>query len=172
MDDFYSIGFTHHREILSGTKDVEARLYYIHRCAEQHWSVESLKSALRSNEFSHRGSLPNNFAQTISESKRAFRAISAFKDEYLLDFLNVEELGVRDEQDVDERVLEQGVVHAIKNFILAFGRGFAFVGNQFHLEAFGEHQYVDLLFFNRDLNCLVAVELKRGVIQNSVSRAA
>lgn len=161
LDDFYSIGFTHHREILSGTKDVEARLYYIHRCAEQHWSVESLKSALRSNEFSHRGSLPNNFAQTISESKRAFRAISAFKDEYLLDFLNVEELGVRDEQDVDERVLEQGVVHAIKNFILAFGRGFAFVGNQFHLEAFGEHQYVDLLFFNRDLNCLVAVELKR-----------
>lgn len=45
---------------------------------------------------------------------------------------------------------------------MTFGRGFSFVGNQYHLDAFGVDQYVDLLFFSRDLNCLVAVELKRG----------
>lgn len=45
---------------------------------------------------------------------------------------------------------------------MTFGRGFSFVGNQYHLDAFGVDQYVDLLFFNRNFNCLVAVELKRG----------
>lgn len=81
--------------------------------------------------------------------------------------MNVEELGARDLEDVDERVLEQGVVQNIKQFIMTFGRGFSFVGNQFHLDVFGVDQYVDLLFFNRDLNCLVAVELKRGPFKTS-----
>lgn len=78
----------------------------------------------------------------------------------LPNFINVEELGVRDTEDIDERVLEQGIVQNIKQFIMTFGKGFSFVSNQFHLDAFGVDQYVDLLFFNRDLNCLVAVELK------------
>jgi predicted nuclease of restriction endonuclease-like (RecB) superfamily len=105
--------------------------------------------------------------QTLSSSQQALRAIETFKDEYLLDFINVEELGVRDARDIDERVVEQAIVHNVKNFIMTFGRGFTFVGNQYHLEAFGEDQYVDLLFFNRDLNCLVAVELKRGPFKTS-----
>lgn len=61
----------------------------------------------------------------------------------------MEELGVRDAEDVDERVLEQSIVQNIKQFIMTFGRGFSFVGNQYHLDAFGVDQYVDLLFFNR-----------------------
>ena len=103
----------------------------------------------------------------MPKGQQALRAITTFKDEYLLDFINVEELGVRDPEDVDERVLEKGIVHNIKQFIMTFGRGFSFVGNQFHLEAFGEDQFVDLLFFNRDLNCLVAVELKSGPFKTS-----
>lgn len=69
---------------------------------------------------------------------------------------------MRDAEDVDERVLEQGIVHNIKQFIMTFGHGFSFVGNQYHLDAFGVDRYIDLLFFNRDLSCLVAVELKNG----------
>lgn len=65
-------------------------------------------------------------------------------------------------EDIDERVAENAIVHNIKNFILTFGRDFTFVRNQFHLDAFGEDQYIDLLFFSRALNCLVAVELKNG----------
>ena len=71
-------------------------------------------------------------------------------------------MGVRDAADIDERVVEQAIVNNVKNFIMAFGRGFSFIGNAYHLDAFGEDQFIDLLFFNRDLNCLVAVELKRG----------
>ena len=108
------------------------------------------------------GQLSNNFKQTLSVSGQALRAIRTFKDEYLLDYINVEELDARDEADIDERVLENAIIHNVKNFILTFGKDFAFIRNQYHLDAFGENQYIDLLFFNRSLNCLVAVELKKG----------
>ena len=159
---FKNIGFTHHMAILNQAKDREERFFYIRTCAENHYSVSELKRAMARDDFHHQGKMPNNFMQTIPQGQRALRAISTFKDEYLLDFINVEELGARDGADVDERVVEQGIIHNIKNFIIEFGRDFAFVGNQYHLEAFGEDQYIDLLFFNRGLNCLVAVELKAG----------
>ena len=159
---FKSIGFTHHMAILNQAKDREERFFYIRTCVENHYSVSELKRAMARDDFHHQGKMPNNFMQTIPQGQRALRAISTFKDEYLLDFINVEELGARDGADVDERVVEQGIIHNIKNFIIEFGRDFAFVGNQYHLEAFGEDQYIDLLFFNRELNCLVAVELKAG----------
>ena len=159
---FKNIGFTHHMAILNQAKDREERFFYIRTCAENHYSVSELKRAMARDDFHYQGKMPNNFMQTIPQGQRALRAISTFKDEYLLDFINVEELGARDGADVDERVVEQGIIHNIKNFIIEFGRDFAFVGNQYHLEAFGEDQYIDLLFFNRELNCLVAVELKAG----------
>lgn len=130
-------------------------------------SVETLKKSIASDEYRHHGALPNNFAKTLSTSVQAYRAVNAFKDEYLLDFINVEELNIRDVQDVDERVVENTIIHNVKNFILTFGKDFAFVRNQYHLEAFGENQYIDLLVFNRTLNCLVAVELKRGKFKTS-----
>ena len=167
MEEFLQIGFTHHRVILGSVKDCEARLFYIRRCAEEHMSVETLKKSIASDEYCHHGALPNNFAKTLSTSVQAYRAVNAFKDEYLLDFINVEELNIRDVQDVDERVVENTIIHNVKNFILTFGKDFAFVRNQYHLEAFGENQYIDLLFFNRTLNCLVAVELKRGKFKTS-----
>ncbi len=166
-EEFLSIGFTHHRWILSLSKSLDERLFYIHKCASEHLSVEALKRSIKADDFRHQGKAPNNYLSTLPKSQQALRAIGTFKDEYLLDFINVEELGVRDPADVDERVLEQGIVQNIKQFIMTFGRGFSFVGNQFHLEAFGEDQFVDLLFFNRDLNCLVAVELKSGPFKTS-----
>ena len=162
IEDFLSVGFTHHRYILAGAKTLEARLFYIHKCATEHLSVEALKRSLKADDFHHQGAAPNNFLATLPKSQQALRAIATLKDEYLLDFINVEELGARDAEDVDERVLEQGIVQNIKQFIMTFGRGFSFIGNQYHIEAFGVDQYIDLLFFNRDLNCLVAVELKSG----------
>ncbi len=164
---FFSIGFTHHCLVLTGTKTLAERLFYIHKCATEHLSVEALKRSIKADDFHHQGKAPNNYLSALPKSQQALRAITTFKDEYLLDFINVEELGVRDPEDVDERVLEKGIVQNIKQFIMTFGRGFSFVGNQFHLEAFGEDQFVDLLFFNRDLNCLVAVELKSGPFKTS-----
>lgn len=76
-------------------------------------------------------------------------------DEYLMDFIS--------ESDTeDERVFESKVLADIKNFILFMGKGFCFIGNQYRVDAGGEEFFIDLLFFNRHLQCLVAVELKRG----------
>lgn len=149
FDDFFSIGFTHHRWIITHAKTLEERLFYVHKCAAEHLSVTALKRSIRADDFHRQGAAPNNFLSALSKSQQALRAIATFKDEYLLDFINVEELGVRDTEDVDERVLEQGIVQNIKQFIMTFGKGFSFVSNQFHLDAFGVDQYVDLLFFNR-----------------------
>lgn len=166
-DEFLRIGFTQHRAIFEEIKDMGARCFYIRCCAEQKYTVEELKASIARDDYHHQGSLPNNFAKTLPVTSQALRAITAFKDEYLLDFINVEELGVRDGQDVDERVVENAIVHNVKNFILAFGKDFTFVRNQYHLDAFGEDLYIDLLFFNRELNCLVAVELKTGKFKTS-----
>lgn len=161
-EEFLSIGFTLHNQILTSAKDFDERLFYIRRCASEHYRVEDLKRSLRSDDYHHQAQMPNNFLSTMPSAQRALRAIETFKDEYLLDFVNVEELGVRDARDVDERIVEQAIVNNVKNFIMEFGRGFSFISNAYHIDAFGEDQFIDLLFFNRDLNCLVAVELKRG----------
>ena len=125
-------------------------------------SVDALESLIKTNAYNHQKEIPNNFKNTIASSRLARKAIEMFKDEYLLNFINVEEIGERDKADVDERVVEQEIIHNVKNFIMTFGRDFAFVGNQYHLEIYGHDQYPDLLFYNRELAALVAVELKYG----------
>ena len=162
VEEFFEIGFTQHRIILEKIKNIDERFYYIRECAKQKFTVENLLNHIAADDFHHQAQLPNNFLQTMSSTQQALRAINVFKDEYLLDFINVEELNSRDDADIDERVLENAIVHNVKNFILTFGKDFAFIRNQYHLDAFGVDQYIDLLFFNRSLNCLVAVELKKG----------
>ena len=164
---FFAIGFSHHRTILSNVKGTNERIFYIRRCADEKYSCEELMDSIARDDYHHQGSLPNNFMQTLPATEQAFRAINTFKDEYLLDYINVEELGIRDKQDADERMVENAIIHIIKNFILTFGKDFALVRNQYHLDAFGEDEYIDLLFFNRELNCLVAVELKTGKFKPS-----
>ena len=148
-------------------KEYNERVFYISRCASEHYSVDQLKESISADDYHHQGALPNNFLQTLPASEQAFRAINTFKDEYLLDYINVEEIGIRDKNDIDEKVVENAIVHNVKNFILTFGKDFAFIRNQYHLDEFGEEQYIDLLFFNRHLNCLVAVELKKGKFKTS-----
>ncbi|MBR4531033.1 DUF1016 family protein [bacterium] len=165
--DFLNISFSHHTLILSKVKNYDERIFYIQLAALEKLSCDELKARIVSDDYHHRSVLPNNFVQSLSASEQAFRAINMFKDEYLLDFINVEQLGIRDKQDIDENVLENAIVQNVKNFILSFGKDFAFIRNQYHLDAFGEDQYIDLLFFNRELNCLVAVELKMGKFKTS-----
>ena len=167
MTDFMSIGFTHHRIILGKAKEYSERLFYISECANNNWGTRELENKIKEDLFHHQGKLPNNFVQTMTPGMQALKAVSSFKDEYLLDFINVEEIDVRDAADIAERVVENSIVNNVKNFILTFGKDFAFVSSQYHLDAFGEDQYIDLLFFNRELNCLVAVELKRGKFKTS-----
>ena len=164
---FLGISFTHHRFIISMVKDVEVRLFYIELAAKESLSVRALQKAIQLDEYKHRGAMPNNFVQTLPASQQALKAISMFKDEYLLDFINVEELGVRDIEDIDERVVEQQIVQNIKRFIMSFGRDFAFLGSQYQVEALGHTHFIDLLFYHRELSCLVAIELKTGSFKNA-----
>ena len=164
--DFFSIGFSHHTEIISKAKTLEARLFYIHECAIRYWSKYTLRDYLKADLYSHRGTLPNNFAQTLPDTKQALKAVCSFKDEYLLDFINVEELDEQ-EEDLDEKIVEKSIVANVKKFIMTFGQDFSFMGNQYRVEVAGEEMFIDLLFFNRELNSLVAVELKSGKFRSS-----
>ena len=167
IQEFLSVGFTQHRTIIESVKNMDERLFYIRRCSQEHFSVDELKRSLLADDYHHQAKLPNNFEQTISPSQRAFKAISSFKDEYLLDYINTEEIDVREKKDIDEKVVEKGIFQDVKHYFLTFGKDFLFVGNQYHLDAFGDDEYIDLLFFNRKLNCLVAVELKTGKFKTS-----
>ena len=159
---FLSLSFTHHYEILIKTSTLEERVFYIRKAAEQHWGKDRLIEELKADLYHHQSQMPNNFAQTMPDTVSALKAIEMFKDNYLLDFVNVEELNARTKEDVDERVVEQEIVHKVKDFIMTFGKDFTFVGNQYHLEKFGVEQFPDLLFYNRELAALVCVELKFG----------
>lgn len=142
---FFSIGFTHHIAILTKTKTLEERKFYIQLCHDLHLKVEEIEQKIAEDTFHKQGTLPNNFNQTIPDYKQAFRAIQMFKDEYLLDYINVEQLGERDE-DIDERVIEKEIVNNVKNFIMTFGKGFTFSGSQVHYDKLGHDHWVDLLF--------------------------
>ena len=164
--DFFAIGFSHHIEIISKAKTLEARLFYIHESATRFWNKYTLRDYLKADLYSHRGTLPNNFTSTIPNAQQALKAVNTFKDEYLLDFINIEELDEQNE-DLNERVIEKAIVDNVKRFIMTFGQDFIFVGNQYRVEVAGEEMFVDLLFFNRELNSLVAVELKSGKFRSS-----
>ena len=162
LTEFLSISFTHHIRILENAKDTDERLFYIRYCHNYKPTTDELPGIIKKQDlYHHQDKMPNNFLSTIPDYKQAYRAIRMFKDEYLLDFINVEELGMHDD-DVDERVIETNIVHNVKNFIMTFGRGFTFSGSQVHYDKLGHDHWIDLLFFNRDLNRTVVFELKNS----------
>lgn len=167
IESFFAVPFTHHSTIISKCKELTARYYYIHRTAEERLSVEALERLIKQQAYEHQEKVPNNFTQTLSNSSLARKAVMMFKDSYMLEFINTEEIGERDIQDIDERVVEQQIVQNIKQFIMTFGKDFSFIGNQYHLEVYGVEFFPDLLFFNRELNALVVVELKLGEFKTS-----
>jgi len=162
---FLRVGFTHHREIIQECEKWADRWYYIRRCAAEFWTVESLKYHIRAKDYEKYGTAPNNFELTIPDENQAARAVLSFKDEYLLDYINIDE--ETDPELIDERVLNRGLITDIKNFIMTFGDGFVPMGSQFRVVVDGQEFFLDLLFYNRNLNCLVDIELKRGAFKPS-----
>ena len=160
-DEFLGLSFSHHMEILHKTKNIDEVLLCIHEAVVHQWDKYTLRNILKAGIPKPDGVAPNNFIQTMPSTQQAMKAIKMFKDEYLLDYINVEDIDAQ-EKDVDERLVEQRIIHNIKRFIMTLGRDFTFVGNQYHLEMYGEEMWSDLLFFNRELNALVAIELKIG----------
>ncbi len=80
----------------------KARCYYIHRTAQEFLSEKALDKIIKTDAYEHKDRMPNNFSATLSDSEMARKAVMMFKDEYLLDFINVEEIGERDKETSEE----------------------------------------------------------------------
>jgi predicted nuclease of restriction endonuclease-like (RecB) superfamily len=155
---FLKNGFTHHIAILNNTVNIEERMFYIQKTAIEFWNNITLKHHLKSDLYQRQGKLAHNFQNTLSENSFRQKALMAFKDEMLLDFINIEDA----DEEPNERVLENAIVQNIKKFIMALGSEFSFIGNQHRLLIEDEEYFIDLLFFNRKIQSLVAIELKKG----------
>jgi predicted nuclease of restriction endonuclease-like (RecB) superfamily len=155
LDAFLSIGFTHHFALLK-IKDPAERWFYMQQSIRNQWSYRVLESQIASDLYNRRGGLPNNFTETLPPDLKN-HALEAFKDEYLLQFIDI--------VPNSERDLERSIVDNIKEFILGLGTGFIFIGNQFRLIVDDQESFIDLLFFSRPLQALVAFELKMDKFQ-------
>ncbi len=154
LNSFFSISFTHHILLLNKCKDTAERVFYMQMAAGDMWSVSTLEHHIEAKLYKYQGKLPNNFKTALPQTMRS-AALNLFKDEYLFDFMALDD-------SADEQVFEETAVTNIRKFIMRLGRGFSFIGNQYKVEVSGNEYFIDLLFYNRILQCLVAFELKRG----------
>jgi predicted nuclease of restriction endonuclease-like (RecB) superfamily len=142
--------------IFSKCKDTEEQEYYIKNTIEYGWNRNLLLHHIKTNLFK-RDKLElqtNNFSDTLP-SELSELATDIVKSEYNLEFLSIS-------KNTHEREVEKSLVENIKKFILELGYGFSFIGNQYKLSLEENEYYIDLLFFHRKLNSLVAIELKVG----------
>lgn len=101
-EEFLGISFSHHLEILQKTKDIQEVLFYIHQTVLHKWDKYDLRNRLKEGLYQKQGAAANNFLQTMPVND-ARKAVGMSKDEYLLDYINVEEMEVDNPEDVDEK---------------------------------------------------------------------
>ena len=160
---FLSVGFTHHRAIFGKCKSLDERWYNIYACAKEHWSVLELNRHIAAGDYLHIGTMPNNFAKTLTPMALANKAVRSFRDEYLLDLINLDNADARHGYETDERVLSKTMVAEIEKTIAALGGDdFCFMAREKRLVFEEDEFFVDLLFFHRGLKSMVAIELKKG----------
>lgn len=141
--------------IFSRIKSPEARAFYLQATATQGWSRSELLQQIKNDAWAHSGhSLPHNFREALP-LKQSEQAIQSLKESYSLGFLDLN-------GPVKEKEIETAMVTHIRQVLLEFGRGFAFMGNQYRVSFGAKEVFIDLLFYHRILRCLVAVELKAG----------
>lgn len=145
------INWSSHLEILSGCKTDEERIFYILLSYREKLYVKELRRQIESSVYER--SLLGEKQQSIKLKETYPSAKQLFKDSYMVDFLNLPEVH-------SEKSLQQGLIEQMKNFILDLGRDFIFMGNEYRLQVGTTDYKVDLLFFHRELQCLVAMELK------------
>lgn len=142
----------HQVRILDAVKDPSQREWYIRQSFENGWSRNVLVHQIESRLFERQGNALTNFHRTLPQPQSDL-AQELIKDPYHFDFLT---LG----PDLLERDLERSLIEHIRDFLLELGKGFAFVGSQFHLEVAGQDYYLDLLFYHVRLHCYVVIDLK------------
>jgi predicted nuclease of restriction endonuclease-like (RecB) superfamily len=145
--------WTHHLIILSQSKRMEEREFYLRLAIHERWSSRELEHQFKGALFERTILHPPKVSPGVTQTHAA--ALAVFKDAYLVEFLDLP-------NDHTESDLHNGLLHKLKDFLCELGRDFCFVGTEFPVQV-GERDFaLDLLFFHRGLNCLVAIELKVG----------
>lgn len=149
------IPWSHNLEILR-VKSKEQRLWYINKTIENGWSVNVLAHQIDTNLYARQieKKKVSNFLSKLP-SPQSELAIETMKDPYVFDFIDLK-------QGSKEKELESALINNITKVLLELGKGFAYVGHQYHLEVAGEDYYIDLLLYNIKLKCYVVIELKIG----------
>ena len=150
------IPWSHNTAILDKVKDAEQRIWYIKKTAENGWSHNVLIHQIESGLYVRQALAEkiSNF-ETRLASPQSELAVQTMKDPYIFDFIPFRE-------DMVERDIENALVKDVTKLLLELGTGFAFLGNQYHLNVGGDDFYIDLLFYNLNLRCYVVIELKTG----------
>ena len=145
--------WTHNLTILNQSKRPEEREFYLRQAVQEKWSSRELERQFKTALFERTVLSPPKVSPLVSQTHPD--ALSVFKDSYMVEFLDLP-------QGHAEADLHQGLLHQLKNFLIELGRDFCFVGSEYPLQVGGRDFALDLLFFHRGLNCLVAIELKVG----------
>jgi predicted nuclease of restriction endonuclease-like (RecB) superfamily len=145
--------WTHNLLILGQSKHPEAREFYLRCATNERWSKRDLERQIKGALFERTVLAPASVSHALTQQHP--NAISVFKDAYLVEFLDLPE-------GHSESDLHRGLLLSLKDFLNELGRDFCFVGTEYPLQVGGRDFALDLLFFHRGLNCLVAVELKVG----------
>lgn len=145
--------WSHHLIILGQSKRMEEREFYIRLSIRERWSKRELERQFKAALFERAVLTPPKVPPLVAQ--RYPEALHIFKDAYAIEFL-----GLPNEHP--EADLHQGLLHKLKDFLIELGRDFCFVGSEYPLQVGDRDFALDLLFFHRGLNCLVAVELKVG----------
>jgi len=145
--------WTHNLIILSQGKRPEEREFYLRQAIQENWSKRELERQIKTALFERVILTPPKVSSVVAQTHPA--ALSVFKDAYWVEFLGLPEGHA-------EADLHQGLLRQLKDFLIELGRDFCFVGSEYPLQVGGRDFALDLLFFHRGLNCLVAIELKVG----------
>jgi len=145
------LSWTHNLIILSKCKTEEERSFYLKLSVEQRWTKRELEQQINKALFERTITSPTKVSALLRELHPA--AESLFKDNYLFDFLHLPE-------PYHERDLQQGLINHLKQFLMELGRDFCFIGQEFSIQVGQKDFSIDLLFFHRELQALVAFELK------------
>lgn len=153
-DLIQSVPWGHHAELIAKVKDLVTRRWYMQASLANGWSRNILVMQIESAAHNRQGMAATNFARRLPPPDSDL-AQQALKDPYIFDFLTLE-------SDFHERELETGLIAHLEKFLLELGRGFAFVGRQFHFDIGEKDFYIDLLFYHLKLRRYVVIDLKRG----------
>lgn len=146
------IPWGHIKLLIDKIKNIQETEFYIQQTIENNWSRDNLALQIKTKLYERIGKAISNFRQTLPDPMSDL-AQQTLKDPYIFDFMTMT-------QPYKERDIENQLIKHITKFLLELGKGFAFVGQQYHLKIADNDYYIDLLFYHTRLKCFVVIELK------------